>query len=261
MLWWLGPIGELGRRAAESVDSLVRRRAGLYAAGLGSGSLVATGSMFRPRPSWPEVFRSDAPNGSSPRFRGANRWLREWGVAKDNRADPGDAPGASFSTLFAQHEADVLRVCRRMLAAGDAAEDAASEVYLRARRTFATYDRSRPFRPWLLGVAGNLCIDQLRRRQTESRLFDASDLSDEDLAHPGPSPLRQVLRTEQRAEIANALDTLEEKYRVPLMLRYFSDLDYQDISEVLGVSRNQVGTLLLRAKRKLRSALAKGEAS
>lgn len=231
MLWWLGTLEALRLR-----------------------SLVAAEPIFCP--SWPQAFRSDFPDRASlPR---SNPWFREWRVAQDDRSATGEAQGDRFSTLFAQHEADVLRVCRRMLGANHAAEDAASEVYLRARRAFASYDASRPFRPWLLSVAGNLCIDQLRRRKTESRLFDDSDLAAGDLTHPGPSPLRQALRNEQRSEIADALDALDEKYRLPLMLRYFSELDYQAIGEVIGVSRNQVGTLLLRAKRQLRGALEKG---
>lgn len=170
------------------------------------------------------------------------------------RGAPEAADESSFEALFRAHEADLQRHCRRLL--GDEAErDATQEVFLRARRGFASWDRERPFRPWLLAVAGNHCIDQLRRRSRETRIFDGRDLDPGDLLDPGPSPLRLALRTEERGRLLDALDGLPQKYRAPLVLRYFQELDYDAIADVLGVSRGQVGTLLFRAKRLLRQAL------
>ena len=62
-----------------------------------------------------------------------------------------------------------------------------------------------------------------------------------------------------RADQSLVISRLRGLYRVPLVLRHFADLDYAAIAELLGVSRNQVGTLLLRARRRLRTALG-GEA-
>jgi RNA polymerase sigma-70 factor (ECF subfamily) len=73
------------------------------------------------------------------------------------RARAGDP--AAFDALFRSHASDVTRVCRRMLDSETAAQDATHEVFLRARRGFASYDPERPFRRWLLGIAGHYCID------------------------------------------------------------------------------------------------------
>ena len=53
-----------------------------------------------------------------------------------------------------------------------------------------------------------------------------------------------------------AVEALPDRYRAPLVLRYYAELDYDGIAGILGVTRNQVATLLFRAKRKLRSALS-----
>lgn len=171
--------------------------------------------------------------------------------------EPGARAGASFEPLFRAHEPDVRRLCRRMLGE-EAAHDASQEVFLRARRGFEAWDPQRPFRPWLLAVTGNYCVDQLRRRNREARLFDAGDLEAGDLLDPGPSPLRQALHAEERVRLLEAIDTLPLKYRLPLVLRYFQELDYDGIGEVLGLGRGQVGSLLFRARRRLREALAPG---
>ncbi len=172
------------------------------------------------------------------------------------RARAGDPE--AFAELFRHTRADVARVCRRLLGPGANAEDAASEVFLRVRRGLDGFAGERPLRPWLLGVARHHCIDVLRRRRTEARLFSPADWTAEDPADPGASPLRRVARAEQRAEVQAAVEGLPEKYRLPLVLRYFAELDYAEIGEVLGVGREQVATLVYRAKRRLRERLADG---
>lgn len=174
------------------------------------------------------------------------------------RARGGD-PDA-FAWLFAQYRPGIERLCRRLLLDAASAEDATGEVFLRARRALASVDPARAFGPWLRTIATNYCLDQLRRRRTERSLFDASDLSGESLADDRPGALQAITHHQERQSVLDALDRLPAKYRVPLVLRFYRDLDYAEIADVLGVSRNQVGTLLHRAKHKLRLALAESDA-
>ena len=119
-------------------------------------------------------------------------------MASADSGASGDGGFEEFGELFRAYRSDVLRLCRRMLGE-NGASDAASEVFLRAQRALASYDSKRPFRPWLLGIASHYCIDQLRRRALETRLFDSADLAESGLAHPGPSPLRQLAETDDRS--------------------------------------------------------------
>jgi RNA polymerase sigma-70 factor (ECF subfamily) len=172
------------------------------------------------------------------------------GIQRARSGDP-DALGE----VFRAYRLDVRRLCRRILGDETAAEDAAAEVFLRAHERLAGYDESRSFRSWLLGIAAHHCVDLLRRRSREKRLFEESGVDPAEFADRGPSPLRQVLRAEERNAVLAAVDAMPPKYRLPLVLRHFADLDYDTIGELLGVSRNQVGTLLFRAKRRLRTEL------
>ena len=60
---------------------------------------------------------------------------------------------------------------------------------------------------------------------------------------------------ERGRDVVDALDALPATPRLPLVLRFYQELDYDAIGEILGVSRNQVGTLLFRAKKRLRAEL------
>lgn len=194
-------------------------------------------------PAWSLMAAEDpAPNGPD---------VRDATLAERARGGDPDA----FAALFRRFQPDVARVCRRLLGPGAAAEDAVSEAFLRARRALDSYAPDRPFRTWLLSITSHHCIDQLRRRTRERKIFHPGEADVVELADPAPSPLRRALGREEREQLLVAIEELPEKYRLPLVLRYFSEMDYEAIGEVLGVERAQVGTLLFRARRRLRDRL------
>ncbi len=175
-----------------------------------------------------------------------------------SRAALGDR--AAFGELYEAHAGAVMLLCRRMLGGADQAEGASSEVFLRAWRGLAGYDRRRPFRAWLLSIAAHHCIDLLRLRQKEGRLEGSAEFEVEQAPAPGPTPLSAVLARERLDALLAALSALPDRYRAVLTLRYFAELGYEEIASMLGVSVEHVGVLLFRAKQRARSALAQGDA-
>jgi RNA polymerase sigma-70 factor (ECF subfamily) len=145
-----------------------------------------------------------------------------------------------------------------MLDSRESAEDATSEVFLKLQRTIDSYNGSIPFPRWLLRVAGNQCIDALRRRQRGRRVIveveDGAAVID--VASSEPSPLGAVINTEERAQVRDTIARLPQNYRVPLVLRYYSELSYDEIAQQLGLERNYVAALIFRAKREMRRRLA-----
>src|SRR5215467_13980071 len=89
-----------------------------------------------------------------------------------------------FTELYKTHYRRVFGLCRYLLNSFDAAEDAVHEVFLKAQCKLSTYDPSLPFSAWLCGIASNHCIDLLRRRGTERRIFEL-DHNDVNIARPG----------------------------------------------------------------------------
>jgi RNA polymerase sigma factor (sigma-70 family) len=152
----------------------------------------------------------------------------------------------------------VFVLCRHLLGSAEAARDATNEVFLRAQQAKKQFDPSRPMEGWLLGIARNYSVDQLRRRGTEQRLFPSAGEEVPEPAAAGLSPLGDLLQRERTAVFRQALNGLGEQSRKALMLRYESELSYQEIADSLGVSRNEVGVLLFRAKEQLRRILQSG---
>jgi RNA polymerase sigma-70 factor (ECF subfamily) len=171
-----------------------------------------------------------------------------------SRAREGD-PGA-FGEIYEAFAGRVLGLCRRLLRSPEEAEDAASEVFLKAHQAMESYDRQRPFANWLLSIASHHCVDRLRRRGVERRLFEAVPVEEREPAGGGPGPLGRYVSAEESATVRRAVEALPESYRVPLVLRYYGDMGYEEIATALGLTRGNVAVLLHRARKKLREALA-----
>jgi len=163
----------------------------------------------------------------------------------------------ALGEIYSRYVRRVFGLCRYMLDSRESAEDATSEVFLKLQRSIESYDGSIPFLRWLLRVAGNQCIDALRRRQRGRRVIMEEDgAAVIEAASSEPSPLRAVISTEERAHVRDTIARLPENYRVPLVLRYYSELSYDEIAQQLDLERNYVAALIFRAKQELRRRLA-----
>ena len=170
------------------------------------------------------------------------------------------AQGHDAQALGEIHRRYVRRVfglCRYMLDSRESAEDATSEVFLKLQRSIESYNGSIPFPRWLLRVAGNQCIDILRRRRRRQQVIvegeDGAGFIEATSAEP--SPLGAVISAEEKVQLQAAIARLPENYRVPLVLRYYSELSYDEIGQQLGLQRNHVAALIFRGKQELRRKL------
>jgi RNA polymerase sigma-70 factor (ECF subfamily) len=161
----------------------------------------------------------------------------------------------ALGEIYRVYARRVFGLCRYMLDSRESAEDATGEVFLKLQRSIASYDGSIPFLRWLLRVAGNQCIDALRKRGRQLIVEVEEGVAVMEAASPEPSPLGAVLSTEERAQVRDAIARLPENYRVPLVLRYYGELSYDEIAQQLGLQRNYVAALLFRAKQELRRKL------
>jgi RNA polymerase sigma-70 factor (ECF subfamily) len=164
----------------------------------------------------------------------------------------GDAD--AWGELYRRYAPAMYRFCRRLLPAREDAEDATTEIFMKVRQKLGTYDSSRPFTAWLYKVASNHCWDTLRRRHIRQDL-ETGDVDELPLEHPDPNQLQRLEAEHTTKQVRDALAKLPDRARAALVLRYFGDLSYEEIAETLGVRRQFVGVLLLRARHQLREVL------
>jgi RNA polymerase sigma-70 factor, ECF subfamily len=193
--------------------------------------------------------------GTRPR-EGRAKQMEEWDLESViERARSHDVE--ALAEIYRRYVRRVFALCRYLLDSPENAEDATSEVFLKVQRSIESYDGSIPFPKWLLRVAGNQCIDTLRRGRRRQRVIvEVEDRATvNEAAAQEPSPLGAVINTEARAQVRDAIQRLPENYRLPLVLRYYSELSYDEIAQQLGLQKNHVATLIFRAKQVLRRKL------
>ena len=100
------------------------------------------------------------------------------------RADANDA--GALADLYREFRPRVFGLCRYMLGSREEAEDATSEIFARLQRAMKSYDASLPFPRWLLSITGHYCVDLLRKRRLEQRVFAST--SPDCLSAPPPPP-------------------------------------------------------------------------
>ncbi len=167
-------------------------------------------------------------------------------------AKAGDAE--AWGELYREHAPAIFRFCRRALSTREDAEDATMDIFIKVRQKLSQYDSNRPFSAWLYTVAANHCWDLLRRRKSRQDL-ETGEVETMPLEHPDPGQLEQLIEKRTSQEVRRALDRLPARSRMALVLRYYSDMSYDDIADTLGVRRTFVGVVLLRARHELRKIL------
>ncbi len=165
---------------------------------------------------------------------------------------------AFFGNIVDRYQAKLRRYITRLgVKNPDDQEDVLQEIFIKVYRNLNSFDPSLSFSSWVYRIAHNEAVSWYRRLKVrpEGYLVADSEALLGLLAHDGEGPEVRAEREHDARSVQTALESLEEKYRVVLVLRYFEYLEYEDISHVLKVPVGTVGTLIHRAKKQLRQKL------
>src|SRR5271155_5552348 len=168
------------------------------------------------------------------------------------RARTGDTQ--AWGDLYREFAPAIFRFCRRAMPTREDAEDATMEIFMKLREKIGQYDQGRSFTAWLYKVAANHCWDMLRRRKIRQDK-ETEDVTEMPIESPDPNQLERLIEERSSEQVRKALDKLGARARMALVMRYYSDMSYDEIADALGVRRPFVGVVLLRARHELRQAL------
>jgi RNA polymerase sigma-70 factor, ECF subfamily len=165
------------------------------------------------------------------------------------RVGVGDRRAAA--EIVRRHLPRMVGLARRMLGDAAEAEDVAQEVFLRVWKHASGWKPgAAKFETWMHRVAINLCLDRLRRVGRS-----AGDVSPE-AVDSRASATRALDDRQRRERVRDALQRLPERQRAALVLCYYQDRTNIEAAEILGVSVDALESLLSRARRTLKFALA-----
>lgn len=159
------------------------------------------------------------------------------------RAQRGDR--RAFGELVERHQARLFTLAVRTLGSENDAADAVQEAFLRAWLALPRFRATSLFSTWLYRIALNAAHDQRLKRRAEPA----------EIALERPDPRDPFLKSELSGALQQALDGLDEDFRLAVVLYDVLGASYEEIAELTGVPEGTVKSRIFRGRRELARAL------
>jgi RNA polymerase sigma-70 factor (ECF subfamily) len=157
---------------------------------------------------------------------------------------------AAFSALVSRHYDAAYRVAYRMMGRAADCEDIVQDALVKLWTNPGQIREGQALRAWLMRVVSNLSIDRLRRKP----MLNADDVPEPATDKAGPE--LSTLRNSVSSEVDRAIAALPERQRMALIFVYYEGLSNRDAAVALELSVDALESLLARARRSLKKALA-----
>jgi RNA polymerase sigma-70 factor (ECF subfamily) len=165
----------------------------------------------------------------------------------------------AVGALIRRYENYVYRLCYLVMRNEQDAEDMTQETFIRACRALPRYEirEDTSFEAWLYRIAVNCCRSRMRRKwyQVLPWPSPAAEITSE----PEEQPDCLLMRDEYRNEILRAIDSLGEKHRLVIILRYYAGLSNEEIARALDIPSGTVRSRLHTARQRLKALLTADE--
>ena len=169
---------------------------------------------------------------------------------------------SAYEELISRFQQPVYALALRLLDTPSEASDVVQEVFLKVFRNIASFRSQSTLKTWIYRITVNEAHNArrwfFRHRRREVELDSPSDTRNwkENIADGSRSPFDQAFGCEQHLMVEAALEKINPIFREAVVLRDISDLSYEEIAEVLGVSLGTVKSRILRGREALRDELA-----
>lgn len=165
----------------------------------------------------------------------------------------------AFEMIFERYKKPILNYCWRILGNRADAEDATGDVFTSVLSQKDSFKPQAKFSTWLFTIAHNACISKLRKRKPVFSLWvkkdDHEEMEEWAIPDPKPLPHAELLEKERMEAVKKAILKLPEAQKEALVLREYQELSYEEISSILGCSKENVKILIFRARERLRMEL------
>lgn len=159
-----------------------------------------------------------------------------------------------IETLMRAYYPYIQRLAISILDDESEADDAAQETFIAALRSLERFRGESSPRTWLTSIAVNICRGRLRKRKIIQTL--QSTLQNLHLLHLASiSPEENALQNESDHRLWQAVDSLDEKHRLAVILRYVHEMSVPEIATVLDISQGTIHSRLHYARKKLQAEL------
>ena len=171
-----------------------------------------------------------------------------------------DGDRRAFGRLVETYQRRVYALAYGILRNREDAWDAAQEAFVKAYKSLEKFEGNAAFYTWIYRITYNVAIDHLRSRsRKEVADLPESRMVDEALRRAGQAPTgdpdKETHRRELKAVLSKAMAKLSEKHRAIIVLREIEGLTYEEMAEVLDISKGTVMSRLFHARKNLQTLM------
>lgn len=175
-----------------------------------------------------------------------------------------DDDAAAFEELVMRHQSRLITILEHLVSSRHQAEDLAQDVFLRVYRARKGYIPVAKFSTWLYTIANNVARNAYRSRARRPEVHlgprDSQGISQNPLeqlatAASGHLPTRQLDNFEMSEIVQLAVQSLNDRQRMAVLLSKFEEMSYAEIANIMDMSPQAIKSLLSRARNKLRETL------
>ena len=163
----------------------------------------------------------------------------------------------NFEVLMERYEPLLLRYIKRIAnVSREEAEDLLQEIFIKVYRNLNGFDQKLKFSSWIYRIAHNEIVNHVYKQKVRSVVTSMDDNNEHHLKQgkwtEESDAYFDLESKESSKRLRDALMELPEKYREVLILKFFEDKSYREISDILKKPEGTVATLINRAKKKFK---------
>ena len=156
----------------------------------------------------------------------------------------------AFRLLYDNYIDGALRVATSIVKSKHIAADVVQETFMRIYNNINSFDIDKPFNPWFYKILVNECKRTFSKKENN---IQAADYLDNTIKHS----YEETHKFEKYEGLYDLIISLDEKYKIPIILKYLRGFTEKEIAEVLDINVNTIKSRLFTGRRKLKKGLEK----
>jgi len=156
-----------------------------------------------------------------------------------------------FSEIVARYQNKIYSYAKRLINDPEEAEDLTQEVFIKVYKNLNGFDIKRKFSSWIYRIAHNESVNYIKKKSYFKILSIEQNEFLKNTMSTTENLIEKIIEKENSRKVRELLEKLSFRYKEILVLRYFEEKSYDEISDILRMPTNTVGTLINRAKGQL----------
>ena len=162
-----------------------------------------------------------------------------------------DGDGEKYGEIIERYEKRLRGFIKKIIGNNLEVDDLVEESLILAYQNLNGFDDNQKFSSWILRIAHNKTVDFIKRKKPKIMGDELDDVRED------KKLLEELeIEKESKKELHRAIDKLELKYKEIVVLYFFEDKSYEEISDILHTTTSNVGVMLMRAKNKLKESIS-----